>query len=471
MMRVLPLLALSAVACQGDAQTVAEHIARVENELLPPVLIVGQPTATSTLAERMALHAVPGVSIAVIDDGEIEWARGYGMADVDEGRPVTPNTLFQAASISKPVAATAMLTLVEDGTLHLDQDVNAALASWQVPVNRFTTEQPVTLRRLVTHSAGMTVRGFPGYAHDQRVPSTIEVLDGSGNTPPIRVDTTPGAIWRYSGGGYTVMQQLLTDVTGESFPALMRQRVLGPAGMTQSSYEQPLPEARRGQAATGYRSDGAAVSGKWHTYPEMAAAGLWTTPSDLARWAIAIQRSAGGGSGHMLSRELAQQMLRPDQNGWGLGPAIHPSGTLFHHSGGNEGFRCRLVAFIEGGRGAVIMTNSDNGADLVGEILGTLAVAYDWPALKPVEKVVVEVDAAIYEELAGRYELPFGIVTIAVEDGRLWAEVPGQRRSELLPESEAKFFARDTGTEITLIREGGRIVAFRVFGMRAERVQ
>lgn len=470
-MRRLLLLALPLFACQADRDAEA-HIARIENELLPRILIQGEPVVTATLEERMVHDKVPGMSIAVINHGEIEWARGYGMADVEEARPVTTQTLFQAASISKPVAATAALSLVEEGVLVIDEDVNHKLESWQVPTNQYTAAEPVTLRRLVTHTAGLTVHGFPGYASDERVPTTIEVLDGAGNTDPIRADTTPGSMWRYSGGGYTVMQQLLADVTGKPFPLILRERVLDPAGMVESTYEQPLPEDRRGMEATGYRRDGTEVKGKWHTYPEMAAAGLWTTPSDLARFAIAIQRAYAGESRGVLSPEMAQQMLEPGMNGWGLGPAIGGDGKYFGHGGANEGFRCRFVAFIKEGQGTAIMTNSDNGGVLVEEILRTIADEYDWPVLRPVEKVAAEVDAALYNELAGRYEFPgLGIITLEVVDGRLWADVPGELREELLPESETEFFSRDDGTRVTFIRENGRITAFEVSGQRAERVK
>lgn len=340
-----------------------------------------------------------------------------------------------------------------------------------MPDNDFTAAQAVTLRELVTHTAGMTVSGFPGYARGEQVPTVVEVLDGAGNTDPVRADTLPGSMWRYSGGGYTVMQLLLVDVAGEPFPQIMRERVLEPAGMTLSTYEQPLPEDRWGEAATGYRSDGNEVAGKWHTYPEMAAAGLWTTPTDLAHWAIAIQRAYDGKSEVLLSPAMARLMLEPGMNGWGLGPAIHPSGTFFHHGGGNEGFRCRLVAFMDG-RGAVVMTNSDAGSDLYEEILGTLAAEYNWPELKPEEKVVVEPDPAMLPDYLGRYELPFGSVVITLEDGRLWLEPEwSERPEELLSEGDDRFFSRSDGAELTFIREGGSVVAFEGFGRRAERVQ
>ena len=233
----------------------AARAARVEQGLLPGVVIAGRPLPVKALAARMADLKVPGVSVAVINGGTIEWARGYGVAETGSATPVTPRTLFQAASISKPVAALGALRLVERGQLSLDQDVNERLTSWKVPENEFTKQEKVTLRRLLSHSAGLTVHGFPGYAADAPVPSLIQVLDGvkPANTAAIRADILPGSVWRYSGGGFTVMQQLVIDVTGRPFPALLADLVLVPVGMTDSTYEQPLPESRRAAAASGHR--------------------------------------------------------------------------------------------------------------------------------------------------------------------------------------------------------------------------
>ncbi|MHC4233542.1 MAG: serine hydrolase [Planctomycetota bacterium] len=472
-MNVLLLLAAGLATLQGQSQQDVEaRIRAIENRILPSVVIRGEPVQTATLAERMEHHGVPGIGIAVINDGKIEWARGYGLADVEESSEVTLNTLFQAASISKPVAATAALKFVQDGRLDLDENVNLKLVSWKVPENEHTAVKPVTLRGLVTHSAGMTVHGFPGYARNGDIPTTLGVLDGEGNTDPIRVDIEPGSRWRYAGGGYTVMQQLLADVAGKPFPQIMRETVLEPFGMSASTYEQPLPESRWGDAATGYRSNGNPVEEKWHVYPEMAAAGLWTTPSDLARYAIQLQQAYAGRSNSVLSRQMARQMLTPDANNWGLGPVIQGDGARFGHGGANEGFRCRLTAFIEGGKGAAIMTNSDSGSELAEEILLTIGAVYDWPGVGPTEKTVADIDPAIYEQVAGRYEFPgAGVVTIELVDGKLWAEAPGGERTEMLPESETVFFLRDNGRTVRFIREDGRVVAFIYSDTRADRIE
>ena len=211
----------AAAACAGPAPEATrspDPPASIESALLPTFTVRGEPQPRRSLATRMAELGVPGVSVAVLIDGEIGWARGYGFADVESRRPVTANTLFQAASISKPVAALAALQLVAEGHVDLDADVNTYLKSWRVPANDLMAESPVTLRGLLTHRAGLSVSGFPGYGPDAAVPDAPGVLDGRGNTDPVRVVMTPGERRRYSGGGYTVMQQLVADVRGLNRP-------------------------------------------------------------------------------------------------------------------------------------------------------------------------------------------------------------------------------------------------------------
>ena len=303
-----------------------QRIGKVENGLLPPVLVNGEHKAYS-IQERLAFYKVPGVSVAVIDDFQIEWAKGYGFRDKEQKLPVDPSTLFEAGSISKPVAAVGALHLVEQNKLAFDEDVNQKLRSWKVPDNTFTAQQKVTLRRLLSHSAGLTVHGFPGYTRGLPLPTVVQVLDGvkPANTQPVRVDIVPGTEFRYSGGGFTIMQLLITDVTATSFPDFMATTVLRPIGMAHSSYEQPLPDNLTVNAATAY-ANGSPIPGKYNTYPEMAAAGLWTTPSDLAKFGIEIMNSAQGRSNRVLSKEMTLQMLSKQKGAWGWA-----SGWRRHH--------------------------------------------------------------------------------------------------------------------------------------------
>ena len=446
---IVALLTIAAFAQKSatPAEDQSAHISRIENGLLPAVIIKGQTTPPVSVAEHMQRYKVPGVSVAYFANGKIAWTRTYGFADVAAKKPVTAETLFQAASISKPAAALAMLRLAQDGKLSLDEDVNVKLHAWKIPENEFTKEQKVTLRRIVSHSAGLTVHGFRGYASDEPVPSTVQILNGEkpANSDPIRVDTVPGMQWRYSGGGYVIMQLLLTEVTSKSFPQLMHDLVLAPAGMTHSTYEQPLPQDLRSSAATPYLGSGEAVKGGPHTYPEMAPAGLWTTPSDLAQLAIEVQNEYAGRSSKILSQGMMRQMLTPQKGGSGLGFGVGNDGSKlrFGHGGANEGFRCNLQAYAESGQGFAIMTNSDSGDLLASEYVRAIAKEYNWPDFQPIERSLGKADPAVFSAYAGTYEISnVDKFTVTTKDSKLYvkAEALGPEAEQLFPESETKFF-------------------------------
>ncbi|HEX4810739.1 MAG TPA: serine hydrolase [Bryobacteraceae bacterium] len=443
-------IGLSGLNAQAPAE-VEQRIRHIQDAILPAVIIEGEPPSTSTLADRMAKLHVPGVSIAVIHDGRIEWARGFGLARIG-GPAVTADTLFQAASISKPVTSLAVLHLVQSGRLDLDADVNRYLKTWKVPANNFTEKTKVTLRELLTHTAGMTVHGFPGYASDAALPTLVQVLNGAkpANTPPIVVDTVPGTNWRYSGGGFVVTQLVLEGVTSLPFPTMMHDIVLGPIGMTRSTYEQPLPRSRMGEAAMPYQRSGQPVAGGPHVYPEMAPAGLWTTPSDLARYAVEVQKTLAGSSNKVLSQSMAREMLTPGKNKWGLGvetggSAAHP---YFTHSGANEGFQCDLVAY-NNGDGAVVMTNSDSGGQLASEVVRTIANEYKWPDFAPRERKEITLSTDVLARYTGLYAMAPGMnMTITLADGQLISQMSGQERVPLYAESETMFFPKVVDAEI-----------------------
>jgi CubicO group peptidase (beta-lactamase class C family) len=424
---------------------------RIQDGLLPAVIVKGEPVTTTKLADRMTALHVPGVSIAVIHGGRIEWARGFGVSRIG-GPPVTPDTLFQAASISKPVAAMAVLSLVEGGKIDLDTDVNQYLKSWKVPDSPFTAHTKVTVRELLTHTAGLTVHGFAGYAASARLPSLVEILNGDqpANSAPIRVDTEPGTIWRYSGGGYVVAQQVVEDVTGQPFTKFVHDTVLAPIGMTKSTYEQPLPKSRMDEIAVPYRADGHAVAGGPHVYPEIAPAALWTTPSDLARYAIEVQQSLAGKANHVLSAAMVRRMLTPVKDHWGLGPgtggsAEHP---YFEHDGANEGYRCFLVAYDEGD-GVVVMTNSDNGGQLAAEIVRTVAHEYGWPDFVPAERTITKLEPTTLDAFVGVYRGSGLVFTITREGDQLFVQLAGQSRYPMFPQSERRFFLKVVNAQIT----------------------
>jgi CubicO group peptidase (beta-lactamase class C family) len=361
-----------------------------------------------TVAAMMKRHAIAGLSLAVVQDGAIVKASGYGLTAGEGSAPVTSATLFQAGSVSKSVAAMGALRLVEAGKLSLDTDVNATLKAWHVPENEFTKDSKVTLRRILSHSAGLTVHGFGGYAVGDTVPTLVQVLDGGGNSDPVRVDVIPGTKWRYSGGGYTIMQEMVVEVTGEPFPGFMRKDVLDPLGMTSSSYEQPMSKDFEGRAAIGHTAPGKVVPGGWHVYPEMAAAGLWTTPSDLARFVIAVQNSYAGRSNPVISQKMTQEMLSIQKADDGLGLFISGQGATrrFWHNGRDEGFDALMTGYVERGQGAVVMINANEDSSAVRRIVDAVAEAYAWPDYAPFKPAaaIEDREPAVTAQVRGVFE-------------------------------------------------------------------
>ena len=353
----------------------------------------GGEFASLTISQIMDRLHVPGVSVAVIKDFRIHWAKGYGVADVVTGSRVDADTLFQAASISKPVAAMAVLRAVQDGRFGLDDDINSIVKSWKLPTGNFTTAAAVTPRSLLSHTSGLGDGfGFPGYHPSAPLPTLAQILDGQkpSNVGSVRLERPPMTAMKYSGGGVTLMQLAMTDVYGKPFPDLMRQLVLGPLEMTNSTYDQPLSPERDRHAARAHGADGNAMDAKWHVYPELEAAGLWTTPSDLSRFLIEVSQSAQGRSNRVLTRALAQEMVNPVGVGdfaVGLTVTKRGEGWYIGHGGSNWGFRCDMRAHKIKGYGMAVMTNGDRGGRLAVEIADRIAAAYRWDSLdKPVPR-------------------------------------------------------------------------------------
>ena len=379
---------VSQPATLGEPDSAADFQVRIEGVQRPS----RQGLDVLTLEEVMARFGVPGMSVAVIRDFEVHWAKGYGIADVETGMPVDDETLFQAASISKPVTAMAALAAVQDGRFSLDDDINAILTSWRLPGNGFTDARPVTPRLLFSHTAGLgDGHGFPGYEPDAPRPTPVQILQGDApsNVGPVTMVRTPLTAMHYSGGGTTIMQLALTDVLGEPFPEIMRTSVLEPAGMTHSTFLQPLPPALDENAARGHGGDGQPLGdAKWHVYSALAAAGLWTNAKDLARFAIEVQRSARGDPGRVLTASSAADMLSPVGVGpFAVGFLVERTGEgwYFSHSGSNWGFVCNLIAHKVKGYGLAVMTNASGGWVVSQELLERVQRAYGWDALdKPV---------------------------------------------------------------------------------------
>ncbi len=475
-MRYFSLFAIAIVLCycgpkkDTARREIEDRIKRIENGLQPNLQIEGEEVPTYNIEERLRELGIPGVSIAVVNNGEIEWARGYGMADSAENRKVDVETMFLAGSISKPVAATRAHQLSEQGIIDIDEDVNEYLASWKVPDNEFTTNEKVTIRRILNHTAGLTVWGFPGYDKGDTIPTAVEVLDGKGNTDSVRVYKEPGESWMYSGGGYTIMQLMITDLEKSPFPGIMKMNVLDPLGMTESTFENPLPGKFHGIAATGYRRNGDEVEGKWPIYPEMAAAGLWTTPSQLILWAVEIQKVLQTREDGLLTKETVDEMLTPGMNGHGLGPGV--SDVSFGHGGADEGFRARLIAWKDTPNAVVVMVNSDNGS-IIQEVLLAIATEYDLPGIEPDVKTIVDLSEEERMKYTGKYRFPEGeIVDIKIKDMGLegregWFDEPVY----LVPENDTAFFNKKSGTSYTFMLDGETVTGFKVWNLETTKIE
>ncbi len=445
MTSALALLAIHALLSgAGAAQPPAQNVDSLER----------------VIRREMARREIPGLSIAVIDSGRVVFSRGYGVTR-RSGPPVTEATLFQAGSISKAVTAVGAMRLVARGALKLDQDINAQLVSWKLRDTTVAEGEKVTARHLLSHSGGLNVHGFPGYALTEKMPTAIDVLNGAPgtNTPAVRIENRPGRAWRYSGGGYTILQLLMIDVTKQPFAELMQNEVLAPAGMTASTFAQPLPPTHTPHAASGYNSDGSEVVGGWHAYPEMAAAGLWTTPTDLARFAIAVQNAYRRQPNAIMPPEIAEQMLSYQRNDFmGLGLFLKGNNTRleFSHGGRDEGFDASLTATARTQQGAVIMINANDNSGAVERIRSVVAHLYGWPNERPEPSPpnAVAVSTAQIDAVAGRYEVRNNqMLGFERRNDRLLTMSDGREDEEFVPVGPDEFTKADGSVTIRFLRD------------------
>ena len=403
---LLLCLSITQFVAQGTySKEVEEQVKQIENGLAGRVKLNGK---TYNINERMSHFKVKGLSVAVVNNYKVVWAKGYGWADEKEKRPVTTETLFEPGSISKSLNAVGVLKLVQDKKLDLHIDINRYLSSWKFPYDSVSKNKKITLAHLLSHSAGLTVHGFPGYDRRAKIPSVQQILDGKepANTPAVRSEFEPGVKFKYSGGGTTISQLIVQDVTAQSYDKFMYDNVLKPMGMANSFYTQPPHSSKEKFLATGYYMDGSEVGKKYHVYPEQGAAGLWMTPSDLCHYIIETQLAYEGRSSKVLTQEMTKLRLTPmlDQSA-ALGVFIEERGTAkyFQHGAANEGFRGQYYGSMEGGNGVAVFVNSDNGA-IINEFINAVAEAYKWKDFyKPEIKSEVIVPETVFKKYEGIY--------------------------------------------------------------------
>jgi CubicO group peptidase (beta-lactamase class C family) len=383
-----------------------ETIAKVEKNLGGWVQVDG--ASGWSLADRMKFYHVHGISIAVIKNYQIDWARGYGLADSQEDRPVTTATLFQAGSISKSLNAVGVLKLVQSGRLDLNADINRYLKTWKFPYDTVSRGKKITVANLLSHTAGLSIHGFPGYAQGDTLPTLSQVLDGRhpANTQAVRSEFEPSLRFQYSGGGTTISQMIVQDLTGEAYEVYMQKEVLNPLGMGSSSYAQPPPRQREKLLATAYYNDGSPVKGKYHIYPEKAAAGLWTNPTDLAKYIIETQLALEGKSAKVLGKDMTTLRLRPyidSSAAFGVFIVQKGSSKYFNHNGVDEGFVALYYGSMTGGNGVVVMANTYS-TNILDEIANSVATVYGWKGFyQPELKHTVSVSDQLLDAYAGRY--------------------------------------------------------------------
>lgn len=431
---------------QTYSKEIESKIQAVESSLIGPISVEGQ--RKWTLTERMTHHKVPGLTIAVVKDYKIEWAKAYGVTDAESNAPVTTSTLFQAASISKSINGIGVLKLVQEGKIDLNADINNYLKSWKFPYDSLSKGMKITTANLLSHTAGLSVHGFRGYAASEKVPDIYAILDGKApaNSAPIRSQFEPNTRVKYSGGGTTISQLIIMDVSGKKYADYMRENVLRPLGMKSSFYDQPTA-TMKANLATGHRSNGKPVDGKFHFYPEQGAASLWTTPTDLAQYIIETQLSYQGKSSKVLSQKFTQLRLTPFKESAGFGVFIDNKNgeRYFQHGGANEGFRCQYFGHIDKGYGVVVMVNSDNGA-IVQEVINGVATVYGWSGFTEVKKPFA-LNAQELSSLEGYYQsenMKNTYLQFFIKDGQLILKQLWDGREILfLPESNVDFFATE----------------------------
>jgi len=449
-------------------QSVEDRLSAALRDLRPAIPYSGRRGASQPLATRMAELCSPGVSVAVVDDFDVTMVRGIGTRAHGTAAEINAGTPFQAASISKTVFALAVMRLVQDGILNLDENVNAYLKSWHVPKNDGWNPF-ITLRQLLSHTAGTTVHGFMGYPANGPLPTLRQTLQGEppANSPPVVVDMLPGFQCRYSGGGTTIAQQAVVDVLAKSFPSLMRELVLDPLRLADSTFEQPLPTSMATRAAIGHRWSFEQVPGGWHVYPEMAAAGLWTNAGDLARLGSDLLRALRGEKSALgLTRATVLSMLQPQlpdqkigQPFYGLGWSCNNKDDHFHfgHRGWNEGFLAELRLLPALGKGAVVMINSNQGWPLLGETLEAIGREYEWPTAQNPDSMI---EPRVTADYSGAYRSQSGIL-LRVESGAggLSLQTRHQPPLPLARTSETEFFTTALNLHVQFERaDDGQVV-------------
>ncbi|WP_428654413.1 serine hydrolase [Runella sp.] len=444
------------------SKEIEEQIKQVENNLAARVIINGK---ADNILERMAYFKVKGLSIAVIDNYKVVWAKGYGWADEKEKRPVTTETLFEPGSISKSLNAVGVLKLAQVKKLDLNTDINTYLKSWKFPYDTLSKGKKITLTHLLSHSAGISFNGSLGYTRKSKIPTLAEILDGKApsNSPGVRSEFEPGLQHQYSNGGIVMTQLMITDITKQPYAQFMYDNVLKPLGMTQSFFNQPPPNNKLKWIATGYTADGIELATKFNIIPEQSAGGLWTTPTELCKYIIETQMAYQGKSSKVLSPEMTKLRLTPTVDEVSaLGVFIDKRGETkyFTHDARNYGFCGVYYGSMEGGKGVAIFLNSDN-VSLLPEIVNSVATVYKWKEFyNPVFRKEITLSESILEKYKGVYLFDNKLASVFKKKDGYYYWTDGLS-SKMHFSSEKEFFNQEFRAEKTFVSDAaGNITGF-----------
>ena len=460
---ILLLISSEEIEKEGKLKNQKILIEEVENSLRAEYYVNGD--SLISIIDKMKELKIPGLSLAVIDNFEVVWSKGYGISDIETNNKVDVNTIFQAASISKPFTAYATMKLVQENKLELNKDINTYLKTWKLVDNNFTETKKVTFKNLLSHNAGTTIHGFPGYKSSDTLPTLDQMLNGvsPANTNKVIVDIEPETENRYSGGGYIIVQKALIDITGNPFEEFMQNQVLKPLDL-QNSFFSPkeLTKEQELNATAGHYSDGSKISENRHIYPEMAAAGLWTTAEDLAKFAVEIQKTLKGNSGKILTKQYTQMMMTPVLNGEyniGFGNEEYNGEPFFEHAGGNEGYACFLTFHKEKGYGFALMVNSSSQIDILFPLFRSIDKAYSWGLFSSGIYNSDNISVPELQRFKGKYKVSFDrSIKIYVKNKKLFYKMSFNKKFELTPVGSHTFISSNRNNKIEFSNEVNSII-------------
>ncbi|MGB5554831.1 MAG: serine hydrolase domain-containing protein [Flavobacteriaceae bacterium] len=455
-----------------------EKKGQLEAGIRGQVKFLGEPENFSSITNKMSEYNIPALSLAVMNKGKIEWADMYQNVNFPEEQKLDCASIFQAASLSKPVTFLAALRMHAAGEIDLDENIQNYLKDFELPQGKQTVENPVTFRNIFSHTSGISAGGYDGYSKDLAIPSDLAILRGNEgiNTPAIAVISAPNEMLAYSGGGYTVAELALQDIYGDEFSNIMKKWILEPVGMEYSEFTQPLPDSKSDQVAKGYTQSGDVLDGGWRNHPEQAAAGLWSNAIDMAKFLIEIYKAYQGKSA-LFSQSDIQSILSHERDGHVYGFLLNRNGDdiAITHYGGNAGYRTGMTISLTSGNGLVYLTNSDNGGALGNELLLSASQVYNWQHFKQINVQRKKVSSEILKGLAGKYKWNNQIdLSISFDENTDLISLffPNGDEYQLTPirGDELDFIHPNTGVKISFLKSD-KLSSFTLYGQIAVKLK